>query len=186
MRAASWWLAGALALAACVVTGLTPHSHLVYSTNATRIPFTVPLTVGETADGRTFTVRPVEIRATREVVDDSDAVTGTFVIVDLVVDSTGADPSTRIGLAELEIGGRTLTPTDRVGGMIEDEQLPAGLPIQGSLVFELPADGLHGRAQLRLAADVDVRFDTEFLLDIDLDALQLRGSATVEPPRWTS
>lgn len=185
MRVASWWLAGALALAACLVTWLTPHSHLVYSTNATRIPFTVPLSVGETSEGRTFTVRPLEIRATHEVVD-ADAIRGTFVIVDLVVDSTGADPSTRIGLAELEVDGRTLTPTDRVGGMIEHEQLLAGLPIQGSLVFELPPEALHGHAQLRLASDVDVRFDTEFVLDIDLDALEVQSSATVEPPGWAS
>jgi len=184
-RPLAWIAALGIAIAACVVNVLLPEQHLTYSTNATRIPFDLPLAVGQTTTGRTFSARPTAIRAATTIETAfGDVARGTFVIVDLVVDSTGADARASLVGVELEAAGRTYGPTGRIPGTLEDARLRAGLPIAGSLVFELPPDAMHGAAVMRLATALDVRFDDRLVLDIDLDAIEVAGSAVVEEAEW--
>ncbi|GAA3662018.1 DUF4352 domain-containing protein [Microbacterium marinilacus] len=167
---AAWGLAAALAAAACVVTAVTPRTHLVYSVAAVEMPFVVPMRMGEQAVGRTFAVTPEAVRVAEAVETDGGRLDGTWVVVDVVLDATGAEPGARLEQVELELGGATYTPSDRVDGTAEDATLRAGLPVRGSLVFEVPAGAAHGSARLTLGPSVDVRLDDQLVLDLDLDA----------------
>ena len=138
------------------------------------MPFVGPVGMGEQAVGRTFAVTPEAVRVAEAVETDGGLdgarLPGTWVIVDVVLDATGAEPGARLEQVELELGGATYTPSDRVDGTAEDATLRAGLPVRGSLVFEVPAGAAHGSARLTLGPSVDVRLDDQLVLDLDLDA----------------
>jgi len=185
MRTSATWAAAiGFAVLACVVTAVTPVSNLAYSTNATRMPFDLPMTLGETTTGRTFTAEPTAVRAASSIEAEDGPVEGTFLIVDLVLDGTGVEPSTRLGGIKLELGERTYYPASRIRRTLVDESLRAGLPVAGSIVFELPPDDFRGRARVVLANRLDIRFDDRLVLDVDLDSLEPRPSVVVEPAGW--
>ncbi|WP_203136563.1 hypothetical protein [Microbacterium sp. JZ31] len=184
-RAATWLTALGIAIAACVVNALTPHAHLAYSTATHEMPFDVPMAIGETTHGRTFSARPTAVRSAHTIeTDDEERFEGTFLIVDLMLDATGAEAPTLLQGVQLETDGRTYFPVPRIPGTLESATLRAGLPVTGSLVFELPEDGIQGRAQLRLSKDVVTRFDDRLVLDIDLGAVEVAPVETVERSGW--
>lgn len=180
MKRRAWLIGVVLAAAACVVTAVTPQSTLVYSTNATRMPFDLPLEIGETTTGRTFSLEPVAVRASRSIESaDGEIAEGAFVILDLVAEATGVDPTARLEGVTLELGGRSYSPTIRgASSSIDTVSLRAGLKTAGCVAFELAPEDLHGTARILIASDLDVRFDDRMVLVVDLDAVPL---SRVEP-----
>jgi len=173
-----------LTAAAFATWHLTPVSTLSYSVAAVRYPFDVHMAVGEPARGRTVIAEVEQVAGAGEVDTGDEVLGGTWVVVDLVLDATGADPRTSLDLAELVIGAATYTPTERLAGTLDGSTVAAGLPRRGSIVFEIPADTAHGSARLRIGDDPLVRLGDRLVLDIDLDELDFDGTVVVEPAAY--
>ena len=189
MRWRPWmaWTAGAVLTAlAFVAWNLTPASTLTYSAAAFRQPFDVPMTIGEQAQGRTRIAIVEHVRGGDALQDQyGDIRPGTWVVVDAALDSTGADPLTVLDLCELVVDGAVYLPTDRFSYGVDSGYLEAGLPREGSIVFELPAGLTTGHAQLRLGTDALAKLDDRLVLDLDLDDVDFRGTAVVEEATWS-
>lgn len=183
-RAGTWALAGGLAVLACVLTAITPQAHLTYVTTAMKAPFEVPLGIGDRSTSRELIVTPVAVRVARSLHVEDQAFEGSFVVFELIVDSTGAQPDSTLEHTTLEIDGRTYTPTDRSPGSLESFPLVAGAPVTGMLVFEVPADAVDEHARLEIATDGTARFDDVLVLDVDLGSLRSVGEARYKEVAW--
>ncbi|MBO3662612.1 hypothetical protein [Microbacterium stercoris] len=182
-----WLAAIGVAAAACVLTAVTPHQHLVYGTRAASLPFDLPLEVGGGAvTGRTFSASLPEVRLAKAIETDEGTIEGDYVIVDLVAEATGADPRAAFGRVELLVGARTYYAVSHIDGTLDDTKLHAGLPLRGSVVFEIAPDDLDAHATLRLVPDVEEGFDDRVVAELDLGAIEVSPMERVERAAWAS
>lgn len=165
--------------------GLT---QVTLSDDAALAPFVTTAERGEPATARNLAVTVTDVRAARAVSDAGGwSAEGTWVVVDLEAAAVVSQQNARLTLAELVIGDRTYSATDR-GTTFRDESLVPGVPRSGSLAFELPADALTGTATLRLGVPEgrdDAALDGIVELTIDLDALTVEPEATIDENGWS-
>lgn len=178
---------GALALVALafVVARSEPQEEFGFA------PFAVRVAQGEVGDGRGLQ-GVVDGAALADVVrldDWTGETTGVWLVVQVRM-ATTENPS--LAYATLHVGDRRWAASNRPGsdGM-QSATLDPGLPIEGSFVFELPAELLDEpaarHATIRLADDGDTRLITVVEAELDLSALDHEAELEITPrerTRW--
>ena len=136
-------------------------------------PFLLSGSVGSPVAARTFTLTALDSRTGPELAGDEFGsgppvldTAGVWVMVKVRVESL-REP-TRIAYAALvDEQGRTFRSTFRTTQNLVDRTLQPQLPVEGEIVFEVPADAL-GRMRLRASpGGLDRRLDA--MTDIALD-----------------
>jgi hypothetical protein len=173
-----------------VALGLVVVASIAVATAPQQIadPFVRTGERGEVVHARTLDVEVSDVRAAREldvVYDESTLGTdGVWVIVDLIVSSN---------VASLDLGS-TLLRIDGVSYGTRDLPYPdmtflsygAGVPVKGSLVFEVPASVLEGEAldaaRVSFQAGVSVQLDDVPEVIVDLRDLDVASSETIDEP----
>jgi hypothetical protein len=178
-------LTAILAIAALVL-------HTTPSREAQQSAIVVPGVVGESVSGR-------NIRATVHTVAVAESVTagtgwaggtpGIWVVVDLTVEALVDDESTVFGTAVLRVGEVSFSASIRPQrGTVVGQRLVTGVPLNGPLMFEVPADLVAGgaaeTATLEFATDSDPRADSLLVVPVDLTALDVQPDLEVAFPEW--
>jgi len=137
---------------------------------------------------RNLEVTVTDVHVASRVTDvDGWSAEGTWVVVDLEAAAVQTQESGTLGLAELVIGDRTFTATDR-GTTFAEHQLVTDVARAGSLAFELPADAVTGSATLRLGAPSgsprEVLLDDVIELHLDLDGELVEVDVTLDENGW--
>lgn len=157
--------------------------------DSTIAPFPVAATIGEEAVTRNLAVTITDVRLANRVTDAKGwTAEGSWLVVDLEAASVVTQELSTLSLAQLVVGDRTFSATDR-GTTFLAQRLITGVPRSGSLAFELPADALTGRATLRLgvpsgAPGGEVLLDGVIDLPIALDDLPLEGEVLLDETGW--
>ncbi|MFS0910593.1 hypothetical protein AB3M89_02295 [Microbacterium sp. 179-I 3D2 NHS] len=176
------WLATA-ALLACA-WGVSKVS---LPDDAAVAPFPTTATIGERASTRNLSVTVTDLhRATRVTDAEGWSAEGNWLVVDLDAASEATQNGSILSLAELTIGERTFTATDR-GTTFLRQRLVTGVPRSGSLAFELPDDATGGRATLRLGVPTgggEVLLDGVIDLPLDLSAVPLEVEVPLDENGW--
>ena len=136
-------------------------------------PFLLSAPAGTPVAARTFIVTALDSRSGPELAGDEFGggppvldTAGVWVLVKVRVE--GLREPTRIAYAALVDGqGRTFRSTFRTSQPLVDRTLQPQLPVEGEIVFEVPADAL-GQMRLRVSpGGLDRRLDA--MTDIALD-----------------
>ncbi|MHC9044649.1 DUF4352 domain-containing protein [Microbacterium saperdae] len=156
--------------------------------DSTIAPFPVAATVGEQAVTRNLAVTVTDVRLANRVTDAKGwSAEGSWLVVDLEAASVVTQELGTLSLAQLVIGDRTFSATDR-GTTLVDQRLITGVPRSGSLAFELPEDALTGRATLRLGVPSgsyrEVLLDGVIDLPIALDDLPVDAEVLLDENGW--
>jgi hypothetical protein len=104
----------------------------------------------------------------------------------LIIDATiGAKLGIATPYATLTMGGLRFTTSKRAEDVGLGGSLNAGLPQEGSFVFELPRELVEGAAGrdvvVRFATAFQVRLDSAIDMTLDLSTLRSERSVTIEP-----
>ncbi|PRA80296.1 hypothetical protein [Microbacterium sp. MYb66] len=177
------WLATA-ALLACA-WGV---SKATLPDEAPNAPFSTVAQIGEEAATRNLIATVTDVHLANRITDAKGwSADGTWLVVDLEAASGVTQDLSTLSLAELTIGERTFSATDR-GTTFAAQRLVTGVPRAGSLAFELPDDVTGDRATLRLgvpgAGLSEVRRDAVIDLPIDLDALPVETEVLLNENGW--
>lgn len=181
-RVLPWLLTLVLLAAAWTIVKVTlPDS-------AMQEPFERTASIGEPATARNLVVTVTDVRAARRVQDaEGWSADGTWLVVDLEAASRVTQVGALLGIAELKIGDRVFSATER-GTTFHRQALITGVPRSGSLAFEVPADALSGTATLQLgaptAAGYGVSLDDLIVMPIDLDDVPVEASADLAENGW--
>jgi len=178
-RAAPWLITAALLAAAWLVALVTPDD------SASADPFIVPVTIGEEAVGRDFSVTVQDVAL-------ADAVTGakgwsaegTWLVVELDAETNLDQYGMSFKGATLIIDGQSFRASERVPSFLST-QLVTGVSQSGALAFELPDDARDSTAVLQLSAREDTRVDSIAELEIDLGELTPVADAEIRETDWT-
>lgn len=133
-----------------------------------------------------------DVRAGRSVVDASGWSTdGIWLVVDLDAAAVHTQTGASVNVAELVIGERTFTASERPASMLRAFPLVPGVPRSGSLAFELPNDlltdgELTGTATLRLGSTPLSSLRPVIEIALDLASIPLQSQVTVAEPGWTN
>ncbi|WP_239066392.1 DUF4352 domain-containing protein [Microbacterium hibisci] len=176
---AAWSLGVGFIVIAWFVTLATPGEDQAQSA------FTVPATVGEEATGRNLAVTITDLRRAAEVRADGWSAEGNWLIVDLDAAAVVAERGASLSHAMLEVDGVRFSASDRPDSLT-DATLSAGVPLSGSLAFELPGGLDAGSARLELALNADTRLDSMVVLAVDLADVPDAPSAELSPTDWTN
>lgn len=173
-------VAGGILLAGGVAVATAPNGTAVFA------PFAVYAGADGAADGRLVSVQLLDLRAAETITPDygydEPSVTseGVWIVVDCVL--TANEGYESMGNIELEVGNRVF----RVYDVLPDPNLGvleygAGVPMQGVLVFEVPADALTGAAastaRIVVNPSVDSRLDSVAVVPVDLSLLTVEREA---------
>lgn len=156
--------------------------------DAPNAPFPTVAKIGEEASTRNLVATVTDVRLADRVTDAKGwSADGTWLVVDLEAASGVTQDLSSSRLAELTIGDRTFSATDR-GTSFVDQRLVTGVPRSGSLAFELPDDVTGDRATLRLGMPGsglgEVLRDTVIDLPIDLAALPVEAEVLLDENGW--
>ncbi len=158
---ATWGIGAALVAAAWGVAVITPAE------DAEEAPFAVAVEVGEPGVGRTIAITVSDVRRAENVSAGEWSAEGNWFVVDLDAEAVATEFGTLLALATLEVDGRTFRASERPDSLLRSP-LSVGIPVSGSLAFELP-DGLTaGSGVLRFGASTDVRLDSVITVAVDL------------------
>jgi hypothetical protein len=147
--------------------------------------FVTRTAIGETATTRNLELTVTDVRAARTLTDPQGwSAEGTWLVVDLDAAALQSQYAASLGFAELTIGDRTYSATDR-GETFYRQRLVTGVPRSGSLAFELPAEVLKGTATLRLSIPADVRYDGVIEMPIPLEDVAVEEAIVLSNPGWT-
>jgi hypothetical protein len=169
----------ALVVGAFAVARTEPAEELVFA------PFTVHVAPGERGESRGLRAALEGARLADVVTLDrwTGTTTGVWLVVDARMEAT-ENPS--LAYATLQVGER-VWPTSLRPGIyaMQSASLDPGLPVEGSFVFELPAEVLEeaaaSHATLRLSTDGDTRLIT--VVEVDLDLASLDRTPEIELER---
>ena len=173
-----WTIGAGLVVAAWGVAALTPPEE------AREAPFPVRAVIGEPASGRNIETTIADVRRADRVTAGAWSADGNWVVVDLTVEAVMTEPAS-LALATLTIGDRVFSASERPKSLAQSA-LAVGIPLSGSLAFELPTDADQGEGTLSLALHGDSRLDSVIELPIDLGALPHPPSIELEPTGWTN
>lgn len=178
-RIAPWSLTAVLLAGAWVLnTVALPDS-------SSEASFATRTAIGETATTRNLELTVTDVRAARTLTDPQGwSAEGTWLVVDLDAAALQSQYAASLGFAELTIGDRTYSATDR-GETFYRQRLVTGIPRSGSLAFELPAEALKGTATLRLSIPADVRYDGVIEMPIPLEDVAVEEAIVLSNPGWT-
>jgi len=155
---------------------------------ATIAPFPVAATLGEQSTTRNLAVTVTDVRLAKRVTDAKGwSAEGSWLVVDLEAASVVTQELSTLTFAQLVIGDRTFSATDR-GTTFLAQRLITGVPRSGSLAFELPEDALTGSATLRLGvpsgAPGEVLLDGVIELPVLLDDLPVDAEVLLDENGW--
>jgi len=178
----TWLLTAALLACAWVVVKVTLPD------DATIAPFPATAQVGEQAAVRNLVVTVTDVHLAERVTDaEGWAADGTWLVIDLEAAGAGTQDRGTLGLAQLTIGERTFSATER-GTTFYQQRLVTGVPRAGSLAFELPDEVTGDRASLRLGvpsgAPGEVLDDGVIDLSLDLAALTAEPEVLLDENGW--
>lgn len=158
----AWTIGVACIVAAWVVALVTPGEEQAQA------PFEVPAVIGEPATGRNLVVTVTDIRRASEVSASGWRAEGNWLVVDLDAEAVLAESGAWLTHTEFEVDGTRFSASDRPDSLAEGGALAIGIPIEGSLAFELP-DGLDsGVGRIELALNSDPALDSMIVLTFDL------------------
>ncbi|UPL10062.1 DUF4352 domain-containing protein [Microbacterium sufflavum] len=177
-----WLLTAALLAGAWVVSKVTLPD------DAATAAFPRTTQIGEEAAVRNLVVTVTDVRLADRVEDaDGWSADGTWLVVDLEAASAVTQDLSTLSLAQLTIGDRTFSATDR-GTTFAQQRLVTGVPRAGSLAFELPDDVTDDRATLRLgvagAGIGEVLLDGVVDLPLDLADLPVEAAILLDENGW--
>jgi hypothetical protein len=94
-----------------------------------------------------------------------------------------------LGTAQLQIGSVAYSATLRAeSSTLADATLSTGIPLTGSLVFEIPEAVLTsaeaGDTDIYLAISADPRSDSMIVVSVDLTTLDVEDAITLDTPEW--
>ncbi|QLD11497.1 hypothetical protein [Microbacterium oleivorans] len=176
-RTAPWAVGLACVVAAWFVALATPADTAAWE------PFIVEARAGEPAAGRNLVVTVHDAVRAESVSSGGWRAEGTWVVVDIAAEAVVSERGSALSSAQLLVDGRTYRATERAETMLGD-RLSIGLPREGSLGFELPADA-RGAAVLQLALNPDTRADSVIAYRIDLDDLPVVSERELVGARWS-
>ncbi|WP_153006638.1 hypothetical protein [Leucobacter sp. G161] len=150
-------------------------------------PFVVSAEPGETAVGRTIEVTVSDVMFADTLRSGGWEQQANWLVVDISAEAAGADASTYLGRVALVLhggpdGDREYRASERFPSLTTDP-LIVGVPLAGSLAFELPA-GAAGHASLELAEHADTRLDSLLRFDVDLDAVERLQEYDIADRDW--
>lgn len=156
--------------------------------DSTIAPFPVTATIGDQSVTRNLAATVTDVRLADRVTDAKGwSAEGSWLVVDLEAASVVTQELSTLSLAQLVIGDRTFSATDR-GTTFLAQRLITGVPRSGSLAFELPDDALTGRATLRLGvpsgAPGEVLLDGLIELPLVLDDLPHDAEVLLDENGW--
>lgn len=178
-RWATWAVGAGLVATAWGVAVVTPAE------DAEEAPFPVTAEVGERAVGRNLAVTVTDVRRAEGVGTDEWSAEGNWVVVDLEAEAIQSEFGTLLTLVTLEVDGRTFRASERPESLLRGG-LSVGIPLSGSVAFELPEELDSGEAILTFGLDTDPRLDSLLVLDIDLAAIDVAREARLRPTEWSS
>lgn len=177
-RTTAWLVTAALLVAAWFVALVTPES------DAAERPFTIEAALGEQATGRNISATVTDVRLARAAADANGwRAEGLWLVVDLDVAAVIEARRALFGGVTLTVGDLTFRASERPESLLRTP-LTTGVPLGGSIAFELPASVLDEPAELRLSINEDARSDSQIVLPIDLAALPVEDDAALEPTEW--
>lgn len=150
-------------------------------------PFVVSAEPGETAVGRTIEVTVSDVMFADTLRSGGWEQQANWLVVDISAEAAGADASTYLGRVALVLhggpdGDREYRASERFPSLTTDP-LIVGVPLAGSLAFELPA-GAAGHANLEFAEHADTRLDSLLRFDVDLDAVERLQEYDIADRDW--
>lgn len=175
-------------LTATLLAGAWGLSKVTLPDDAAIAPFPHAAQLGEETATRNLVVTVTDVRRADRVSDARGwSAEGTWLVVDLEAASAVTQDLSTLALAELTIGERTFSATDR-GSTFYRQSLVTGVPRSGSLAFELPADVTGDLATLRLGLPGgrigEVLLDDVIDLRIDLGALTPEPEVLLTENGW--
>ncbi|MBS0023954.1 hypothetical protein [Microbacterium paraoxydans] len=175
-------------LTAALLAGAWGVSKATLPDDAANAPFPATARIGEESTVRNLSVTITDVRLAERVADEKGwAADGTWLVVDLEAASVVTQDLSTLSLAQLTIGDRTFSATDR-GTTFAQQRLVTGVPRSGSLAFELPDDVTGDRATLRLgvpgAALGEVLRDGVIDLPLDLSQLPVEDEVLLRTNGW--
>lgn len=179
-RLVTWIVALAVIVAAGVVIALGPQEE------TSQAPFETVVTLGQLGTGRDIAVTFDEVRAVSVVEAESGDWTGETEGVWIAVDLTATSLTDQSGMhGWLVVDDYIFDASTRAesNGM-EGWVLSAGLPEQGTLLFEVPRDLLEtaSGARILVASGADWRLDSAISLPVDLTTLAVESNYVFAPP----
>ncbi|WP_406248836.1 hypothetical protein ACI7YT_02460 [Microbacterium sp. M] len=178
-RAIPWLVTAALLIAAWLVALITPDD------SASAEPFVVPVTIGEQAAGRDFSVTVHDVTIADAVsAANGWSAEGTWLVVELDAEANLDQFGMSFKGATLVIDDQSFRASERVPSFLST-QLVTGVSQSGALAFELPEEARTSTGVLQLSAKEDTRADSVAELEIDLGALTPVADAEVRETDWT-
>ncbi|MFS8479771.1 MAG: hypothetical protein FWJ93_12625 [Micromonosporaceae bacterium] len=177
---------GALLIAAIAVGSLIKS--VTPDTDTRERPFIRTGAPGEATDARTFEVRVLEVRGAKKIVrlGRERETGGVWVLVK--VQAVARHEPTTIGYAAVrDARGRLFHATERIAQpLLGGRTLQPGVPVEGEIVFEVPADAAVSLS-IRLAwTPLDQRMDAMAEIGLDIDAASVAAwQAATEAARIT-
>lgn len=179
-RAGRWLAALGLVVAASIAVATAPQEGTLAG------PFVRTGVEGEVLHTRVLDVEVTGVRLTNELnlaYDETRIGTdGVWVVVDLIITSNAG--SVRLGFAELHLNGVAYGTYRLPSPAVDHITYGAGVPVKGSLVFELPSSALEAGgladARVYLQAGVSVQLDDIPEVIIDLSDLEVVRSETID------
>lgn len=179
----TWAVLAAAIVGANLVTSAEPRSQ-IWS------PFPVTAALGESGVGRNIAVTVTEARIAGSLQAEGPerwvSGSGTWLVVDISAEAVRTEVAARLGHAELRLGDRRFSASERVPDVdtIRHQPLSVGIPTHGTLVFELPAEATTGDGTLALALNEDTRGDSLIEVPLVLGDLDTVPHLRLEPPVW--
>lgn len=155
-------------------------------------PFVVHGELGETVTGRNIEASVTEVRIAEEVVASNGwagATTGVWVVVDASVATVVNDLGGLFDGATLVINDTVYSASLRPDtATLAGRPLSTGVPLAGSLMFELPRDLVHSigaeDAVIRLSLNDDTRTDSLVEVAVDLTELPILPRVETDTNVW--
>lgn len=179
---------GAALVVILIVAGIVAHTAPDEATWQAPIP--VAGLVGAAVEGRNIAATVHGVQASRTVQAESGwsgETTGVWIVVDASVEAVVDERAALLGGARLRIGDTTFSASQRAEfSSIAGTSLAVGIPIRGSLLFEVPESLVTGpdaaRAELLLAISEDPRVDSQLVVPLDLTSIDLDETIRMDDP----
>lgn len=148
--------------------------------------FPVRTNVGHHATAGNLSLTVTDVHAARSITDSKGwSADGTWLVVDVDAAAVQSQSGSSLTFAELTIGDRTFSATERGDTLFNTGALIPGVMRHGSLAFELPTGALEGQATLQLANTQRVEDNSVIEVPIDLGGLTVEDSVTLPETGWT-
>jgi len=176
---AAWTIGIGCVVIAWFVALVTPDA------DTAQAPFVVSAAVGESATGRNIEVTVTDVRRAEHVAAGGWSAEGNWVVVD--VEAASVLSEVQLNRAVLVVDGTQFSASERPDS-IRQASLTAGIPLSGSLAFELPEglDAGDASLEIALAPRGDTRLDSMIVLPFELAEVAEVGDTELLATEWTN